>query len=104
MENMKEQLLELMNSEEYKPMTTKELEDHFEMTEADDFKELVKTLVSMEDAGAVVRSRSNRYGVPSRMNLIVGSFIGHAKGFGFVTPEESGMDDIFIPLRKLTEQ
>ncbi|MER2262665.1 MAG: ribonuclease R [Psychrobacillus sp.] len=97
MENMKEQLLELMNAEEYKPMTTKELEDHFNMTEADDFKELVKTLVSMEDAGAVVRSRSNRYGVPSRMNLIVGSFIGHAKGFGFVTPEESGMDDIFIP-------
>ncbi len=97
MENLKEKLLELMNEEEYKPMTTTEIEEHFDMTDADDFKQLVKTLVQMEDAGQIVRSRSNRYGVPARMNLIVGSFIGHAKGFGFVAPEEDGMDDIFIP-------
>ena len=51
----------------------------------------------MEEAGLVVRSISNRYGIPARMNLIVGKFIGHAKGFGFVAPEEEGMDDIFIP-------
>ena len=97
MENMKEQLLELMKTEEYKPLTTKEIEDHFNLVDADDFKELVKTLVQMEEHGLVVRSRSNRYGIPSRMNLIVGKFIGHAKGFGFVAPEEAGMDDIFIP-------
>lgn len=97
MENLKESLLELMQAEEYKPLTTKELEDHFGLADADDFKEFVKTLVQMEEAGLVVRSRSNRYGIPSRMNLVVGKFIGHAKGFGFVAPEEDGMDDIFIP-------
>ena len=104
MENMKEKLLELMNAEEYKPMTTKELEEHFGLVEADQFKELVKTLVQMEEHGLVVRSRSNRYGTPSRMNLIVGKFIGHAKGFGFVAPEEDGMDDIFIPPTEVMEQ
>ncbi|MEK4486940.1 ribonuclease R [Psychrobacillus sp. FSL H8-0484] len=97
MENMKEKLLELMNTDEYKPLTTKELENHFGLVDAEDFKGLVKTLVQMEESGSVVRSRSDRYGIPSRMNLIVGKFIGHAKGFGFVTPEEDGMDDIFIP-------
>lgn len=97
MENIKETLLELMRSDEYKPMTIKEIEDHFELTHSEEFKELVKTLVQMEEKGLVVRSRSNRYGVPARMNLIVGKFIGHAKGFGFVAPEEEGMDDIFIP-------
>ena len=97
MDNMKEQLLELMRNDEYKPLTTKELEDHFGLTDSEDFKELVKTLVQMEEQGLVVRSRSNRYGVPARMNLVVGKFIGHAKGFGFVAPEEDGMDDIFIP-------
>ncbi|PKC50868.1 hypothetical protein RhiirA1_485135, partial [Rhizophagus irregularis] len=51
----------------------------------------------MEDQGLIVRSRSNRYGLPERMNLLRGKFIGHAKGFGFVTPDEEGMDDIFIP-------
>ncbi|WP_342598812.1 ribonuclease R [Psychrobacillus sp. FSL H8-0483] len=97
MENMKEKLLDLMNTDEYKPLTTKELENHFGLVDAEDFKGLVKTLVQMEESGSVVRSRSDRYGIPSRMNLIVGKFIGHAKGFGFVTPEEDGMDDIFIP-------
>lgn len=97
MENMKETLLELMRTEEYKPLTIKEIEEHFGFNDSEDFKELVKTLVQMEEKGQVVRSRSNRYGIPARMNLIAGKFIGHAKGFGFVAPEEDGMDDIFIP-------
>ncbi|WP_107841455.1 ribonuclease R [Metasolibacillus meyeri] len=95
--DLQQRLLELMKKQEYKPMTVSEIEDAFEMIEAEDFKELVKTLVKMEAQGYVVRSRSNRYGLPERMNLLRGRFIGHAKGFGFVTPEEDGMDDIFIP-------
>ena len=57
----------------------------------------MKTLVRLEETGALVRSRSNRYGVPERMNLMRGKFIGHPKGFGFVAPEEAGLDDVFIP-------
>ena len=57
----------------------------------------MKTLVQLEEKGQIIRSRTNRYGVPERMNLVRGKFIGHAKGFGFVAPEEEGMDDIFIP-------
>src|SRR3954451_18961621 len=51
----------------------------------------------MEEKGLVVRTRSNRYGLPQKMNLIRGRLIGHAKGFAFVVPDEPGMDDIFIP-------
>lgn len=89
-------ILELMKAEEYKPMTVSEIEDAFGLSEADDFRELVKTLVKMEAQGYIVRSRSNRYGLPERMNLLRGKFIGNAKGFGFVAPEEEGMDDIYI--------
>lgn len=92
-----QRVLELLKDDEYKPMTVSEIEDEFQLEEADDFKELVKTLVKMEAQGLVVRSRSNRYGLPERMNLLRGKFLGHAKGFGFVTPDEEGMDDIFIP-------
>lgn len=95
--DLQQRLLELMKSQEYKPMTVSEIEDVFGMIEAEEFKELVKTLVKMEAQGYVVRSRANRYGLPERMNLLRGRFIGHAKGFGFVAPEEEGMDDIFIP-------
>lgn len=94
---LQQRLLAFMKEEEYKPLTVAEIEEAFELEEADDFRELVKTLVKMEALGHVVRSRSNRYGLPERMNLLRGRFIGNAKGFGFVAPEEEGMDDVFIP-------
>src|SRR5699024_7773989 len=47
--------------------------------------------------GLIIRTRSNRYGLPEKMNLVKGKVTGHAKGFAFVIPEEQGMDDIFIP-------
>ncbi|WP_262177842.1 ribonuclease R [Saccharococcus sp. Marseille-Q5394] len=86
-----------MKEESYKPMTVQEIQEALEIQGAAEFKELVKMLVQLEQTGEIVRSRTNRYGVPERMNLVRGKFIGHAKGFGFVTPETDGMDDIFIP-------
>ena len=94
---LQQRVLDLMKDEGYKPMTVSEIEDVLELEQADEFRELVKTLVKMEAQGNIVRSRSNRYGLPERMNLLRGRFIGNAKGFGFVAPEEEGMDDIFIP-------
>nr|WP_106780871.1 ribonuclease R [Lysinibacillus timonensis] len=96
-DELQQRLLSLMKEDEYKPLKVDEIEEVLELEDADEFKELVKTLVRMEDQGLIVRSRSNRYGLPERMNLLRGKFIGHAKGFGFVTPDEEGMDDIFIP-------
>ena len=95
--DLQNQILEFMRDDDYRPMTVSEIEGAFALEEADDFRELVKTLVKMEAQGQIVRSRSNRYGLPERMNLLRGRFIGNAKGFGFVAPEEEGMDDIFIP-------
>lgn len=95
--DFQQRILDLLKSDDYKPLKVDEIEKVFELEEAEEFKELVKTLVRMEDQGLIVRSRSNRYGLPERMNLLRGQFIGHAKGFGFVTPDEDGMDDIFIP-------
>ncbi len=93
---LQKRILELMKDDQYKPMTVSEIEVAFDLQEADDFRELVKTLVKMEAQGYIVRSRSNRYGLPERMNLLRGKFIGNSKGFGFVAPEEEGMDDIYI--------
>lgn len=92
----KKRILDLMKDDDYKPMTVSEIEEAFEVSEADEFRDLVKALVKMEAQGLIVRSRSNRYGLPERMNLLRGKFVGNAKGFGFVTPEEHGLDDIYI--------
>ncbi|MBZ5202512.1 ribonuclease R [Planomicrobium chinense] len=92
-----QRLLAFMREDAYKPLTVQEIEEQFGFEDADEFTELVKTLVKLEEKGLLVRSRANRYGVPERMNLMRGKFIGHQRGFGFVAPEEPGMDDIFIP-------
>ncbi|KXH79332.1 ribonuclease R [Sporosarcina sp. HYO08] len=86
-----------MREESYKPLTVQEIQELMGMEQAAEFKELVKMLVQLEQTGLIIRSRTNRYGVPERMNLVRGKFVGHAKGFGFVVPETEGMDDIFIP-------
>lgn len=92
-----DRLLHYMKDEAYKPLTVQELEEAFGIEDSAAFKDFVKALVVMEEKGLVVRTRSNRYGLPEKMNLVRGKLTGHAKGFAFVIPEEPGMDDIFIP-------
>ncbi|GIN70864.1 ribonuclease R [Bacillus sp. J14TS2] len=83
--------------EEAKPLTVSEIEENLQVTEAEDFKSLVKALVYMEEQGMVVRTRSNRYGLPEKMNLMRGTLSGHAKGFAFLIPDDKSLDDVFIP-------
>ena len=92
-----DKLLHYMKDEAYKPLTVQELESALGVKDSSTFKDFVKALVQMEEKGLVVRTRSNRYGLPEKMNLIRGKLTGHAKGFAFVIPDEPGMDDIFIP-------
>ncbi|APH06920.1 ribonuclease R [Bacillus weihaiensis] len=90
-----------MKEEAYKPLTVQELEEAFGIEDSAEFKDFVKALVVMEDQGLVVRTRSNRYGLPEKMNLLKGKLIGHAKGFAFVDPEDPELDDVFIPPTEL---
>lgn len=69
-----DRLLAFMKEEAYKPLTVQELEEMLNITEADEFKELVKALVALEETGQIVRTRSNRYGLPEKMNLVKGKF------------------------------
>jgi ribonuclease R len=92
-----EKLLDYMKEEAYKPLTVSELEEAMEIENSSQFKDFVKTLVYMEEKGLVVRTRSNRYGLPEKMSLVRGRVSAHAKGYAFVVPEEPGYDDIFIP-------
>ncbi|ONK22463.1 ribonuclease R [Bacillus sp. VT-16-64] len=92
-----DKILAYMREEAYKPLTVKELEEVFQVEGSEEFKDFVKALVQMEEMGLVVRTRSNRYGVPEKMNLVRGVLTGHAKGFAFLIPDEAGMDDVFIP-------
>lgn len=89
-------ILRFMREQASRPMTVKELEEAFEIEGAEAFKTFIKVLNQLEDTGQVIRTRTNRYGVPEKMNLIRGRLQAHAKGFGFVLPDEEGTPDIYI--------
>lgn len=93
----RESILNYMQEEAYKPLTIHELEEVFGVTGSENFKAFVKLLVAMEEDGDIVRTRSNRYGLPHLMRLIRGELIGNQRGFAFVVREKKGEPDIFIP-------
>ncbi|UFT98453.1 ribonuclease R [Radiobacillus kanasensis] len=93
---MKEQILEYFQENASKPLSVQEIEEVLELKNADDFKQLMKTLNELEEAGELVRTRKNRYGPPERMNLIRGKIQMHAKGFAFLIPDEEDQDDVYI--------
>ncbi|GAB7386654.1 ribonuclease R [Bacillaceae bacterium] len=93
---MEEKILAFMEELSYKPMTVQELEEALGIETAAEFKAFVKLLNQLEAEGKIVRTRANRYGLPERMNLVRGRLQAHAKGFGFVIPEDGRMDDIYI--------
>lgn len=94
--NIREILLGFMNEKAYKPMSIKELSKIFNINKKES-RDFEKVLLEMEKDGQIVKNRAGYYGVPERMGLIVGRLQGHARGFGFVIPEEEGRVDIFIP-------
>ena len=67
-----DRLMQYMKDEAYKPLTVQELEQALGVEDSTTFKDFVKALVQMEEKGLIVRTRSNRYGLPEKMNLIRG--------------------------------
>ncbi len=77
-------------------MTLEQLEKSFSVKEGER-KSFRRQLSQLESEGLVIKTRWKRYGVPERMNLVVGRLQGHAKGFAFVVPEHADQEDLFIP-------
>jgi ribonuclease R len=67
------------------------------------FKRNLRHLVS---EGSLIHIKGNRYGLPDRMDLVVGRLDGHPSGFGFVAPErpvEGLSRDIYVAEHHLKE-
>ncbi|WP_438435003.1 ribonuclease R [Gorillibacterium sp. sgz500922] len=90
-------VLDYMARDDYRPLTYQELEKEFAPEGAEEFKEFLKLLNTLEESGRIYRNRGNRYGLPERMNLIRGRMQAHQKGFGFLIPEDRERPDIYIP-------
>jgi len=96
-----EELLQIMKEED-RPLLLREILRRLglQKEQRQSAKEYLRDLA---EEGKVVRIRGNRYGLPSKMNLIVGKVKAHPDGYGFVIPEAEGEEDIFISPRNLKE-
>jgi ribonuclease R len=96
-----EQILELMKEED-RPLLLREVLRRLglQREQRQEAREYLKGLV---EKGQIVRIRGNRYGLPSKMNLVVGRVKAHPDGYAFVIPEAEGEKDIFISPRNLKE-
>lgn len=95
------QVLDLMRAED-RPLLLREILQRLGLPK-EQRQKARQFLRDLAEEGKIVRIRGNRYGLPSKMNLIVGRLKAHPDGYGFVIPEAEGEEDIFISPRNLKE-
>ncbi|WP_068673600.1 ribonuclease R [Oceanobacillus sp. Castelsardo] len=93
---MKDRILSMFKETEMRPLAVDEIERELGIDDSSEFKELVIALNELEEAGELVRTRKNRFGLPEKMNLIRGKIQMHQKGFAFLIPDEEGLTDVYI--------
>ena len=98
-------LLQLIRDRVHHPATARELAQILRIPreERSSFKRQLKALVV---SGELLQVRGNRFGVPDKMDLVVGRLATNPGGFGFVVPEHpeaSGRRDIYIAGANLLE-
>jgi len=88
-------VLEFMKEQAYKPMTESELIAALNLDPSEKDM-LLKTLNYLEKEGLIVKTSRGKYGIPEKMNLVVGQLEGHPGGYAFLLPDDPDMDDMYI--------
>jgi ribonuclease R len=90
------ELIKYMDEQAYKPMKFNELVDELNIKsdEREKFSDLLGELIN---EGAVIKTRYNRYGIPHKMNLILGKLQGHSAGFAFLISDREKEDTFIAP-------
>lgn len=92
----KEKIVQFMREVAYKPLKLDELAVVLDVPQED--REHFRNIIDeLENEGAIYKTKKDRYGVPDRMNLVVGRFQGNERGYGFLVPDSELESDIFIP-------
>ena len=87
----KKAIYEYISSKPKKPVHVREIARVLRI----DKETAKKALAELVSEGRLIRTRRKTYGLPEKMNLLVGPVQVHNDGYGFVLAEEG--DDLYIP-------
>ena len=96
---VKERIHAFMREDAYRPLPAAEVLKGLGLSDEEE-PLLSSALNALEEEGVIIRNRSGLYGLPSRMNLVVGRLSMSPKGFGFIIPdvrENEEETDVFVP-------
>ncbi len=65
--------------------------------------EAKRAIESLLAKGELVRTRTDRIGLPEKMDLVAGRLEMKRGGFGFVVPSEPGLADVYVPSAELAD-
>ncbi|MDK3964407.1 ribonuclease R [Staphylococcus pseudintermedius] len=102
--NLKEEIITIIKSADYEPMSVSDFQDALGLSSADSFRDLIKILVELEQTGMVTRTKQDRYQKQQQKTnsgLVRGTLSQNKKGFAFLRPDDQEMEDIFIPPTKI---
>ena len=92
---IREELLALLSRKDYRPLNKDEIARKLGVTGKTRVA-LRKNLRDLERAGEIARIRKERYVLPAEADLLTGKLSLHPSGYGFLTSEKPGEQDIFI--------
>ncbi|MBR5000509.1 MAG: ribonuclease R [Firmicutes bacterium] len=95
----KEQILELLGSKDYIPMSDEELV-RFLQLEGKEIGTFIGQLDEMYEGGQVFKTKRDKYVLSGTLGIVTGTLQKHKKGFGFVIPADPEQaelgGDIFV--------
>ncbi len=97
----RELILEVMNDHGV-PIPKKELIKKLEITK-DEYPFFEKRIGAMARQGQILINRKDILCISKKLNLIPGKIMGHPDGFGFLIPEDTSSQDVFISPKEMSK-
>ncbi len=97
----RELILEVMNDHGV-PIPKKELIKKLEITK-DEYPFFEKRIGAMARQGQILINRKDILCISKKLNLIPGKIMGHPDGFGFLIPEDTSLQDVFISPKEMSK-